>query len=71
MYTALCHKRKLLDASLRPCAAVGITDGLAKVDMDQALVKATREAHFPTSVILKAMATELQNGEASMECDRQ
>ena len=70
MYTALCHERRLLDGSLQACAAVGITDGLAEIDMDQARVKADREAHFPASVIQKAMRTKLQDGEASVESDR-
>ena len=70
MYTALRHERRLLDGSLHVCAAVGITDGLAAIDMDQARVKADREAHFPTSVIQKAMRTKLQDGEASVESDR-
>ena len=70
MYTALRHERRLLDGSLHVCAAVGITDGLAAIDMDQARIKANREAHFPTSVIQKAMRTKLQDGEASVESDR-
>ena len=66
MYTAFPgEQRKRLGR-----AAVGITDGLAAVDMNQARIKAERERHFPPAVIRKAIGTKLQDGQATVESDR-
>ena len=66
MYTALPPEQRMLLGR----SAVGITDGLAAADMNQARVKAERERHFPSAVNRKAIGTKLQDGQATVESDR-